>query len=144
MRPTPYITKENAAQCARNAARARVANNLRKKAERAAADRALIIHEENMRLKYLAQIATANASVPVVAAVDDYIGKRLGRVRLQIDQLDAMLLAERDPQALDRLAAASARLSEQERILAGRPLPGSHRPTKAPRAKQGDQSVTPE
>ncbi len=29
---------------------------------------------------------------------------------------------------LDKLASAQARLAEQERLLAGRPLPGSRRP----------------
>ena len=53
---------------------------------------------------------------------------RLERVRLQLDRVDAMMLTEDDPQRLDRLASAQMRLSEQERILAGRPLPGSRKP----------------
>jgi hypothetical protein len=43
-------------------------------------------------------------------------------------KLDKMIADEEDPQKLDRLASAQARLSEQERILDGRPLPGSRRP----------------
>jgi hypothetical protein len=52
-----------------------------------------------------------------------------------LTKLDAMIEAEKDAQKLDRLASASAKLSEQERILDGRPLPGSRRPTsdKVPR-----------
>lgn len=42
--------------------------------------------------------------------------------------LDAMVLEETDPQKLDRIASAQAKLAEQERILDGRPLPGSRRP----------------
>lgn len=45
-----------------------------------------------------------------------------------LDRLDALLDRERDPQALDRLASAYAKLADQERILSGRPLPGSRRP----------------
>lgn len=57
-----------------------------------------------------------------------YTRARLERVRTQLDRVDAMMLTEDDPAKLDRLASAQARLSEQERILAGRPLPGSFRP----------------
>lgn len=60
---------------------------------------------------------------------DDFNQLRLGRVREQLVKLDAMLSKEEDPQKLDRLASAQARLSEQERILDGRPLPGSRRPS---------------
>jgi hypothetical protein len=42
--------------------------------------------------------------------------------------LDADEFDRDSSQAVDRLSAAQARLSEQERILAGRPLPGSLRP----------------
>jgi len=37
---------------------------------------------------------------------------------------------------LDRLASAQARLSEQERLLAGRPMPGSFRPKKPPEPRR--------
>lgn len=58
----------------------------------------------------------------------------LNRVRAQMDLINARLTEQLskdriDPQAIDRLAAAQSRLSEQERILAGRPMPGSLRPT---------------
>lgn len=61
---------------------------------------------------------------------ESYKGERLARVRKQLAKLDSLLEKETDPQKLDRLASAQYRLSEQERILAGRPLPGSHRPTR--------------
>ena len=60
---------------------------------------------------------------------DAYVARRLARVRVQLDRLDTMLLAENDAQKLDRLASAQLRVSEQERILAGRPLPGSFKPS---------------
>jgi hypothetical protein len=49
-------------------------------------------------------------------------------VRKHLDRLDELMMTETDPQKLDRLASAQARLAEQERILDGRPLPGSLRP----------------
>lgn len=64
--------------------------------------------------------------------LDSYLSRRLSRVREQLDRLDAMLLTEKDAQKIDRLASAQLRLSEQERILAGRPLPGSRRPKEEP------------
>ncbi len=54
-------------------------------------------------------------------------------------QEDEMVNAERDPQRIDRLASAQLRLSEQERILAGRPLRGSRRP--GPPARQPQEIV---
>lgn len=71
-----------------------------------------------------------NPGVPEI-----YTRTRLARVRAQLDRLDAMILKERNPQFLDRLAAAQAKLAEQERVLDGRPLPGSHKPgpVRAPR-----------
>ena len=65
--------------------------------------------------------------IPVIIT-DDYLVRRLARVRDQLDKLDAMMTTEDDPQRIDRLASAQLRLSEQERVLAGRPLPGSRRP----------------
>jgi hypothetical protein len=62
------------------------------------------------------------------ATLDDFNAMRLVRVREQLTKLDAMIEAEEDAQKLDRLASASAKLSEQERVLDGRPLPGSRRP----------------
>ena len=49
-------------------------------------------------------------------------------MRKQIERIDQMLSKETDPAKIDRLAAAFGRLSEIERQLAARPLPGSRRP----------------
>ena len=80
----------------------------------------------------------------VVAEPDDdpYLVARLNRVRAQLDKLDRMMISELDPAKLDRIASAQARLAEQERILAGRPLPGSRKP--AQDRPQRRQSITPE
>ena len=94
------------------------------------------IHAEALERYY------ANLTKPLEP--DTYIEKRIARVRLQLNRIDEKLMTEENPQAIDRLAAAAARLSEQERILAGRPLPGSHRPVRAPRSKPGDSPITPE
>jgi hypothetical protein len=58
----------------------------------------------------------------------DYAERRLNRVREQLDKIDAMAFEENDPKRLKELADASARLSDQEFKLAGRPSPGSRRP----------------
>lgn len=70
---------------------------------------------------------------PQLAHDADYQDRRLARVRVQLNQLDEAITRETskvqpDGQRLNWLAQAQDRLSEQERILAGRPLPGSRRP----------------
>lgn len=77
------------------------------------------------------------------SASDEYLTKRLVRVRKQLSKLDQLIESELDPQKLDRLASAQSRLSEQERILAGRPLPGSHRPTRNPKQSSTPTDFTP-
>jgi len=49
-------------------------------------------------------------------------------VRARMKRYEAMMDKETDASALDRLTSAWSRLAEQERILDGRPLPGSRRP----------------
>jgi hypothetical protein len=72
-----------------------------------------------------------------------FIAKRLARVRKQLDRIDGMIEKEIDPMKLDRLASAQARLAEQERILAGRPMPGSLRPKKPPEQARPYCKVSP-
>jgi hypothetical protein len=91
------------------------------------------------KANYLAAKATKNGqslqppSTSVLAAetpaTDEFSRARLARVRAQLNRIDDLLEAEVDPQRLDKLASAQSRLAEQERQLAGRPLPGSLRPT---------------
>ena len=72
-----------------------------------------------------------------------FIAKRLARVRKQLDRIDGMIEKEIDPMKLDRLASAQARLSEQERLLAGRPMPGSFRPKKPPERARPYHQINP-
>jgi len=71
---------------------------------------------------------------------DGYNVQRLMRVRKQLNRIDSMMEREDDPQKLDRLASAQARLSEQERILRGEPLPGSRRPAPERKSSRGQSS----
>lgn len=75
-----------------------------------------------------------HSPVAIQTLKDPYTDERLKRVRKQLDQLDVAIQREveaKNPngQRLNWLCAAQERLSEQERQLAGRPLPGSFRPT---------------
>jgi hypothetical protein len=75
----------------------------------------------------------------------ELLAMRLLRVRKQLNRVDRLLDAETDPMKIDRLASALLRLSEQERILANRPLPGSRRPLpdrKTPRSEVQVQSFS--
>ena len=77
---------------------------------------------------------------------DNYHIGRLNRVRIQLDQLDSAITRETgkqqpDGQRLNWLASAQERLAEQERILAGRPLPGSRRPAQERASRQQTSGV---
>lgn len=61
---------------------------------------------------------------------------RLSRVRAQLNRLDRLMMEEQDPAKLDRIASAMSRLSEIERQLAGRPMPGSLRPRSERQSKR--------
>jgi hypothetical protein len=66
-------------------------------------------------------------------AANAYVSARLSRVRVQLDLVDKRITEQAnaktvDGQVLNWLCSAQERLAEQERILAGRPLPGSRRP----------------
>ena len=70
---------------------------------------------------------------PLRVADNSFQARRLERVRSQLELVDSAIeaeagLAKPDGQRLNWLAQAQDRLSEQERKLAGRPLPGSRRP----------------
>lgn len=74
----------------------------------------------------------------------DYTAIRLMRVRKQLDRLDELASEETDPKRCKEFADATSRLQEQERQLAGRPLPGTLKPSsKAPRATQTLPEPTP-
>lgn len=117
----PFINRENAARLAALSAAAR----------RAKRDAALCKPAPPAPVAVVAQVAENLADNK-----DDYAVRRLLRVRGQLDRLDDRMdytLAARvlDAQKVERLARASCQLSESERILAGRPLPGSIKPKSA-------------
>ena len=87
------------------------------------------------------------AIVAVAAKPDDFVDRRLVRVRRQLQRLDRQLddALEAEPldgRLLNDLAAAQSRLADQEQRLAGRPLPGSRRPGKE-RQRRVDTSIEP-
>lgn len=60
-------------------------------------------------------------------------------VHRQLVRVHELIMRERDASALERLAATEERLMEVERIVSGRPDPGTIRPgTKAPRQREID------
>jgi hypothetical protein len=93
-----------------------------------------------------ATLPSSVIAVPFSTAAEGngYTARRLARVRGQLDLIDGLIERCRDAQKLDRLAAASSKLSELERVLAGRPTPGAHRPSKAPSRQPSASAVMPE
>lgn len=88
---------------------------------------------------------TSHQSVPTVKGdtIAPYIKEQLKIVRARMKQVNEMMIAETDAGKMDRLASAWSKLAEQERILDGRPLPGSLKPTTAkPRDRRMD-SINP-
>ena len=66
--------------------------------------------------------------VPPEPQGDAYTRQRLAIVREHIARIDKLMLNTADGQRLNWFAQAQDKLAEQERILSGRPLPGSRRP----------------
>lgn len=109
------ITKETAAEMGRKGAKARL--------------------DREEQLRQAIEFATKN---PVVGFAE----RTLARVRLQMDRLSTEIDQEitGESKRLKELTDSYARLADQERILAGRPLPGSRKP--AP-DKPGKRQSTP-
>jgi hypothetical protein len=74
---------------------------------------------------------------------DPYVAVQLTRARAHISRLNIMLDRERDAQTLERLSRALGVLSERERVLAVRPLPGSRRPAKEAPPRRGSMLALP-
>lgn len=86
--------------------------------------------------------------IPHVPATDDYPDLVLARTRTQLDLIGRALSSELeqakpDSRRLRDLTDAQGRLGEQERILAGRPLPGSRKPPAAPKQRSVASDPTP-
>jgi hypothetical protein len=94
---------------------------------------------EARRLKRLQEQATP-AFEPVqkpAPPLDTFISDRLESTRAEIRRVAGLLAKCEDPAEVDKYASALSRLHDIERTLAGRPLPGSLRPT-APGRKVSD------
>ena len=90
----------------------------------------------------LAHLGNATKRLRAEQGIDLFSARRLSRVRAQLRRVDKMLMAETDPQRLDRLAAASMRLSDQEFALANRPKPAMAKVT--PQTRQRHAQPLPE
>ena len=75
----------------------------------------------------------------IVVPANLYTAEQLNRARARIDGLWKLMEREEDPQKIDRLASAIAKLADLERILDGRPLPGSRRP----KAEKSEKPAAP-
>ncbi len=103
------------------------------------------------RLKLQAQaveipVVASMTSQPIEPAQEQviqpsFLAKLRDVARARMDQLNALMEAESDPQKLDRLASAWSKLAEQERIADGRPLPGSRKPAPEPRTRQASAQL---
>ncbi len=107
--------------------------------------REMAARSHKARLQRLASGNPAGDSSPqtplTTPQLPAYLAKRLTRVRGQLDlldkQIDSLLSADVvDYQAVERAARSSASLSELERNLDGRPLPGSRRPVAEAQVKR--------
>ena len=67
-----------------------------------------------------------------------YVSSQVARVRVQIERLAALLDKAQDPLDIDRLARALSVLRKDERVLDGRPEPGSRRPGKERNTQDAD------
>ncbi len=99
---------------------------------------------EEKRRQLLAQAAAQAESI----TADDYLSRRVLRVRTQIELLSQRIDEElekrsADGQKLNWLCSALERLQEQERELSGRPLPGTLKPRPEPGRPQRIGPVEP-
>lgn len=106
--------------------------------------KAVIARNRNREAREAERLAALKAAMG--HTVSQYQGKRLERVRAQLDLLDQRIEEQvsrkvPDGQTLNWLASAQARLSEQERQLCGRPMPGSLKPTTARRSKSSHEVI---
>lgn len=101
---------------------------------------------EAQRLADLAESLKPPAIIPPPVPDDSFLLRRLNRVRIQLDLIDKAIEREGgkqcvDAQRLNWFCSAQERLAEQERVMAGRPLPGSRRPREDRGPRSGSWSV---
>lgn len=88
-------------------------------------------HEARRLRKAKDERAEQRAQIAALEEEPAYDKLRLIRVRKALDELDkqmAQAIKAGESKVVKELADAQAKLSDQERILDGRPLPGSRRP----------------
>ncbi len=111
--------------------------------------RGAIVGNATIKQRKIAKLLR-NSAMPIYAEnAESYEQKTLVRVRLQLDMVYKAFMDECDrekpeAQKLDRLAAAQARLGEQERFLAMRPAPGAMKPTTKPGKSRSAAQSAPE
>lgn len=81
-------------------------------------------------------IEEQNPTNAIQDASKAYLTEQRDILRARIKRLSDLMDTETDPSKLDRLASAWAKLSDQERITDGRPLPGSRKPANEPSTKR--------
>ena len=88
-------------------------------------------------------VQPATTIATTIPALDEFQARRLMRVRSQLSRIDTELetCSLKDSKRLKELTDASARLSDQEFKLAGRPSPGSRRPKDEADPKRRGQAV---
>lgn len=128
--PVPHITRANASELARRAAATRKRN------VQALKERIVELETKlaaaNAERDSLLALSLATAQEPPVLEVDNQRSSVLAQISTLSTRLDS-LLADGHPRAVECLARSLGYLREQERILAGRPLPGQFKP-KSPAA----------
>lgn len=73
----------------------------------------------------------------------EYVMRRITRTREQIEELDRKMSRSSDPRAIKALSDAMKNLAELERVLSGRPLPGSNKPSSPPRKAGSNGQISP-
>ena len=125
----PFMDKERARAAAAKSLEVRRQNKLEREEQHLAAQAILK--------------AAAEQGKHAVADADEYRLQRLKTVRAQLERLDEMILTCKDPQKIDRLASASARLNEQEAQLSMRAKPASVRAASPGRKRDLPQPLPP-
>jgi hypothetical protein len=99
---------------------------------------------EARKQRKLAADYTAALPAPDPQRADSYPEMRLTLVRRHLAKIDSLMEKETDPQKIDKLANASTKYQEQERILSGRSLPPTIRSKNLPGPKQSRISELPQ
>lgn len=113
--------------------------NARIMAARAAVARRIAAEKREAML----QEELAKPIAPALLPDDVFRLQSLARVRKQMDNVFGMMDDEQDPQKIDRLASALARLNEAERQLSNRSLPPSQKPVSPGKRRDLEPSGEP-